>query len=94
MPAELMKLDATAQAALVRSGQVSRIELVEAAIEGIERLNPLLNAVITPLFEQAQQQAISPNTANGLFQGVSPFTQGLSLSDGRRPLLCRDAVFA
>jgi Asp-tRNA(Asn)/Glu-tRNA(Gln) amidotransferase A subunit family amidase len=37
-------LDATAQADLVRRGDVQPVELVEAAIARIERLNPTLNA--------------------------------------------------
>lgn len=37
--------DATALAELVRRGEVAPIELVEAAIGRIERLNPNLNAV-------------------------------------------------
>jgi amidase len=48
MTTELMKLDAMAQARLVRQAQVSPLDLVEAAIACIERLNPILNAVITP----------------------------------------------
>lgn len=50
-------LDATAQAELVRSKEVSPTELVSSAIGCIERLNPRLNAVSTPLFEQALQAA-------------------------------------
>ena len=45
MPGEFDTLDATAQAALVRRGDVRPIELVDAAIARIERLNPHLNAV-------------------------------------------------
>ena len=37
---ELTSLDATAQAELVRRGEVEARELVEAAISRIERLNP------------------------------------------------------
>ena len=37
---ELSLLDATAQAELIRTGQVTAAELVEAAIERIEALNP------------------------------------------------------
>ena len=48
---DLWRLDATAQAELVRDEQVTPIELVEAAIERIERLNPKLNAVVTPMFD-------------------------------------------
>ena len=61
-------LDATAQAELVRSGEVSPGELVEAAIERIEALNGDLNAVIHPLFEKA----LASEPADGPFHGV-PF---------------------
>ena len=57
MTAELALLDATAQAALVRTGQVTAAELVAAAIERIEALNPVLNAVVTPVFDQAVEAA-------------------------------------
>lgn len=50
-------LDATAQAGLVRSRQLRPIELVEAAIARIQALNPSLNAVVTPLCEQAREAA-------------------------------------
>ena len=46
----LGRLDAIAQAELVRSGEVTPEELVGAAIQRIERLNPALNAVVTPMF--------------------------------------------
>ena len=54
---DVWKLDATAQAALVRQGEVSALELVDAAIGRIERLNPALNAVVHPMFEQARTAA-------------------------------------
>jgi amidase len=34
-----------------------RLELVEAAIARIERLNPTLNAVVTPLYDRARVEA-------------------------------------
>ena len=52
---ELAKLDATAQAELVRAGDLSPVELVEAAIDRCERLNPILNAVIHPALERARE---------------------------------------
>ncbi|MHB8244475.1 MAG: amidase [Acidimicrobiales bacterium] len=64
-------LDATAQAELVRTGQASPVELVDAAIERIERVNPELNAVITPLFDSARATAAA-GCADGPFKGV-PF---------------------
>ncbi|MFI5052592.1 MAG: amidase, partial [Acidimicrobiales bacterium] len=56
----LSRLDAIGQAELVRSKQASAVELVSAAIERIEVLNPTLNAVVTPLFEQALAAARRP----------------------------------
>jgi amidase len=64
-------LDATAQADLARRGEVQPIELVDAAITRIERLNPAINAVITPLFERARAEAKGP-LPDGPFRGV-PF---------------------
>ena len=72
MSDELARLDATAQADLVRSGDVSPSELVEASIARIEALNPQLNAVIHPLFEKARDAAKSPDLPDGPFKGV-PF---------------------
>lgn len=70
-------MDATAQAELVRSGETSPSELVESAIERIERLNPELNAVITPLFDSALA-AVDRGLPSGPFSGV--------------PLLLKDLV--
>jgi amidase len=62
-------LDATAQAELVRRGDASPLELVDAAIERVERVNPQLNAVIHPLFESARDRARA-NLPDGPFRGV------------------------
>ena len=67
--AELAGLDATAQAALVASGDVTAAELVECAIERIEALNPRINAVVTPTFERAVD-AVAAGLPNGPFAGV------------------------
>lgn len=68
---DLARMDATAQAELVRSGEASPTELVEAAIERIERLNPELNAVIHTSFERARERAAG-ELPDGPFRGV-PF---------------------
>lgn len=49
--------DATEQAALVARGDVSPLDLVDAAIERIERSHHELNAVIHERFEQARMEA-------------------------------------
>jgi amidase len=68
---DLAMLDATAQADLVRRKEVKPIELVNAAIERIERLNPTINAVITPMYDLAVKTASGP-LPDGPFSGV-PF---------------------
>jgi amidase len=72
MADDLTWMDATAQADLVRRRKVSPRELVDAAIGRIEKLNPQLNAVITPLFDKARGAAASPALPDGPFRGV-PF---------------------
>jgi amidase len=52
-----LDLDAVAQAELVRRGEVSPLELVDAAIERIEKVNPEINAVIHERFERARAEA-------------------------------------
>ncbi|HEU5034256.1 MAG TPA: amidase [Mycobacteriales bacterium] len=54
---DLAWLDATAQADLVRRGDVTPLELVEAAIARIEALNPQLDAVIRTRFDLARAEA-------------------------------------
>src|SRR5882724_7579016 len=64
-------MDTTAQGDLVRSGEPSPTELLEAAIARIEVSNPELNAVIHPLFEKGLDAA-KGELPDGPFRGV-PF---------------------
>jgi amidase len=66
---DLTWLDATGQAELVRSGEVSAKELVEAAIARIEAVNPQLDAVIRTRFDEARSAAAG-ELPNGPFRGV------------------------
>lgn len=68
---ELGNLDATAQAELVRKKEVKPIELVEATIDRIEKVNPQINAVVTKMYTEARAAANS-EVADGPFAGV-PF---------------------
>jgi amidase len=81
---EFAALDATAQAELVRRKEVKPIELVEAAIARIERLNPELNAVITPMFDLARKAA-SGSLPEGPFTGVPFLLKDLLASYGGVP---------
>jgi len=66
----LSDMDATAQAAMVASGECSQAELLEATIAGIERVNPQLNAVVIPLFDRAREQIARGDVGDGPFRGV------------------------
>jgi amidase len=74
---DLALLDATAQAQLIRTGQLSPREAVDAAIDRIERVNPQLNAVIHPLFGKARAAAADPNLPAGPFRGVPMLVKDL-----------------
>lgn len=85
-------LDATAQAELVSSGQVSASELVEAAIERIEALDGPLNAVIIRWFDRARERAAGDLPA-GPFRGVPfllkdlwAYEAGTPVTNGNRAL--------
>jgi amidase len=91
---DLNALDATAQAALVRTDEVTPAELVDAAITRIEKLDPDLNAVVAPLFERARARAAT-DPPSGPFGGVpllvkdliaelegTPFAEGSNLAGG------------
>jgi amidase len=71
----LAALDALGQAALVQAGEVSAVEVVEAAIARIEALNPELNAVVTPRFEEALDDAAR---ATGPLAGVPYLVKDLA----------------
>jgi amidase len=65
------RYDALGLAELVQKGEVSALELVDAAIERIERHNGALNAVVYKAYDEARQVAKSDLPA-GPFRGV-PF---------------------
>jgi amidase len=63
---EIGELDGVGQAELVKAGELTALELVEAAIARIERVNPLLNFLIEPLFDQARRTATAELPAGSL----------------------------
>jgi amidase len=72
MSDSFLDLDATAQAELVRRGELSASELVEAAIRRFEARNPALGAFVHPALERALEQAKDAALPEGPFRGV-PF---------------------
>ena len=81
---ELARLDATAQAELVRAGEVSPTELVDGSVRRIEALNPRLNAVITDLSEKALAAAAGP-LPEGPFRGVPLLLKDLACHSAGDP---------
>src|SRR4051795_7909198 len=90
---ELARLDATAQADLVRNGDVTPTELVEAAIEAVELLDPQLDAVFIRTHQQALEHARTVSR-DAPFPGVPILVKDIALElegypyghGGRRPL--------
>ena len=71
---EYDQYDALGLAALVRRKEVTASELLEEAIARCERVNPTINAVITPMVDIARKLAKEQdlNLPDGVFAGV-PF---------------------
>ena len=81
--------DGLGLAELIAKGEVTPREVLEAAILRAEKLNPELNAIVTPLYDYAQARVNQP--LSGPFAGV-PFLlkdahhalRGTPMSNGSR----------
>ncbi|HEX2359007.1 MAG TPA: amidase [Solirubrobacterales bacterium] len=78
-------MDGTAQAQLVRDGELSPVELAEAAIERAERLNPDLNAIIHPLYDEGRAAAAG-ELPDGPFRGVPFLLKDIGAALAGQPL--------
>ena len=93
---EVWQLDAIAQAELVKRREASAIELVESAISRVEALNPTLNFLATPMFEEARiraKGALPPGPLSGvpyLIKDLGQPCDGVRQTDCSRAL--RDYV--
>jgi amidase len=83
---ELAFLSAVEQARLVRSGEVSSIELVELYLDRIERIDPALNAFVTVCAEEARAaaQAVDSTPGDAPFRGVPIAIKDLAATAGIR----------
>lgn len=93
---EYEQYDALGLAQLIRTRQVSAVEVLEAALERVERRNPALNAVVAR-FDDAARRAIAAGLPDGPFTGVpfllkdiSVHCTGTALTNGSR--LFADAI--
>ncbi|SDB60813.1 amidase [Pseudomonas sp. NFACC23-1] len=85
--------DATALAEWVRRGEIQPGELLETAIERLERVEPQLNAVAERLYDSARQAARTPQAGQGLLAGVPTLIKdlfspvhGAAMTNGSRAL--------
>ncbi len=76
---EYERYDGLGLAALVKQRAVSASELLEAAIARCEARNPELNAVVTPMLEQARA-AVKGEIPRGAFEGVPFLLKDLHLN--------------
>jgi fatty acid amide hydrolase len=58
---DLTGLPAVELAAMIARGDISSLEVVEAHIERIERVNPRLNAVVVTRYDAARTEARKAN---------------------------------
>lgn len=84
---DYLQYDATALAGLVREGHTSPLELVEAAIARIDRLNPRVNAVIHRMDDAARSAARLP-LPEGPFRGVPLLFKDLISTVAGAPFHC------
>lgn len=79
--------DALALAELVKKKEVTPLELAEAAIKRIEKVNPKINAVIHPMFEEGRMLAQS-ELPDGPFRGVPFLLKDLITTYAGAPFSC------
>ncbi len=79
---ELASLDAVATAQAIKSGDVTALEVVNAAIDRAEKINPAINAIVTPYYETAREKAAAAPA--GAWFGVPTFIKDLNNVIGQR----------
>lgn len=83
---DVLALDATGQAELVRTGQLSATELVAAAVEAAQARNPAINAIIHPRYEAALAEAAAVDPEHGgAFAGVPMVVKDLGCNMAGEP---------
>ena len=79
---ELAQLDATGQSELFQRGEITALELVQAAIERIELLDGKLNSVVHRAFDVARDAARFATPQDGPFAGVPYLVKCLEARQG------------
>lgn len=90
---EYQEFDALGLATCIRKGEVSPIEVLEAAVEQVEALNPRINAVITPMYDEARK-AIDRGLPQGPLRGVPFLLKDLNIYYAGAPTTNGSRFFA
>ncbi len=80
--ADLADMDAVAVAQSIKNGDVTALEVVDAAIARAEVANPMINSIVSPYYESAREQAAQ--TPAGPWFGVPTFVKDLNNVIGQR----------
>jgi amidase len=95
---ELLDLDATGQAELVRRREISAVELAQASIDAIERLNPTLDILLHRSYELALEAAKDVDLTAPfagvpiLLKDIEIHAKGMPFSHGSMPFLRKNPV--
>lgn len=87
-PEEYAKHDATALAALIRAGDVTKAEVLQAAVGRIAEKNPQINAVVD-LYDEPVEDA----AARGPFAGVPFLLKDIGAGISRKRTSCASRAF-
>ena len=93
MSDELEQMDGLGLAELIRDGEVSASEVLEATIARIEARNPALNALVTPMFDAART-AVAAGLPDGPFRGVPYAFKELVVSVKGAPTTSASRLYA
>jgi len=74
---ELVGYDAIGLSELIRSGEITPVELLETTIQRIEKLNPKLNAIIYKMYDEARTLAASLISSNKGVKSTDPVFYGI-----------------
>ncbi len=66
-------MDGVETAGNIASGKISASEVVSAAIDRAKKMNPVLNAIVAEMYDQALEKSKSPQP--GIFSGVPSFVK-------------------
>ena len=91
--ADYENYDALGLAELVRRGEVTPLDLLEAAIERVEARNPSINAVVMKLYDYGRK-AITDGLPEGPFRGVPFLMKDLTSPVAGMPMTRGSRFFA